>query len=94
MVRRELNVGTGEEDSDAMILLRERIVYEIQSRWIFAEDVLAKHVRGDSIPYHEWKKYIEYVRGMGERAVYVSPCVLCGRSRHSSKRWRRCGRFR
>ena len=56
-----------------MILLGERIIYEVQARWNFAEEVLAKHQRGESIPFEEWVTYIDYVKEKDERAVYVSP---------------------
>ena len=46
MVRRELDVGVGEENKEAMILLGERVVYEVQKRWVEVEDALAKHMRG------------------------------------------------
>ena len=72
MVRRELKVGALEEDANAMILLAEKIIRQVQKIIAANGDALRAHVFGDALPFTDWERQIGYVSEEPRHGVLVS----------------------
>ena len=72
MVRRELKVGAPEENPDAMILLAEKIIREVQKMLNANEEALHAHVAGETLPFKDWARQIGYVNEDPRHGVMVN----------------------
>ena len=72
IVRRELKVGAGEEDVNAMILLAEKIIRQVQKNMTANRDMLQAHVFGNDLPFADWERQIGYVKEEPRHGVFVS----------------------
>ena len=71
MVRRQLKVGAPEEDHNAMILLAEKIIREVQKMMDVNREALHAHVAGKAPPFKDWAGKIEYVNEDPRHGVMV-----------------------
>ena len=72
MVRRELKVGALEEDANAMVLLAEKIIRQVQKNITANGEMLRAHVSGDALPFTDWERQIGYVSEEPRHGVFVS----------------------